>query len=102
VLRPGRFDEIVEIPLPQEQDRAAVLEVHLRGRPLDAAIDVAALARETDGMSGADLAQLCDQAALLAIRRAVQDRAHEARVSIQRSDVDAALAAARQARERKR
>jgi transitional endoplasmic reticulum ATPase len=100
VLRPGRFDEIVEIPLPQEQDRAAILEIHLRGRPLEGKFNVGELARETEGMSGADLAQICDQAALLAIRRAVQDREHEAPVSIRRGDVDAALAAARQPKER--
>lgn len=97
VLRPGRFDEIVEIPLPQPPDRAAILEVHLRGRPLEATVDVDALARATGGMSGADLAQLCDQAALLAIRRTVQGREHEVRVSIRREDIDAALTAARQA-----
>jgi transitional endoplasmic reticulum ATPase len=102
VLRPGRFDEIVEIPLPQRQDRAAILEVHLRGRPLEAAVDIGALAGETDGMSGADLAQLCDQAALLAIRRSVQGRDHEARISIGRGDIAAALAAASPAKERKR
>jgi len=102
VLRPGRFDEIVEIPLPQEQDRAVILQIHLRGRPLEEKVNVGELARETEGMSGADLAQICDQAALLAIRRTVQDREHEARVSIRRGDIDAALAAARQAKQRKR
>ncbi len=103
VLRPGRFDEVVEIPLPKAEDRAKILAVQLRGRPLAASVDVDELARRTEGMSGADLALICDQAAMGAIRRAVAEvqRAGEARpkVTIEADDIETALAAAVKARE---
>ena len=72
VLRPGRFDALVEIPLPTEADRARILAVHLRGKPLAAPVDVAPLAARSAGMSGADLTLVCAQAARKAIRRAVE------------------------------
>ena len=71
LLRPGRFDLTIELPLPDFATRAAIAEVHLRDRPLDDDIDYRIVARETDGWSGADIAGLCRQAAMLAIREAV-------------------------------
>ena len=72
VLRPGRFDEVVEIPLPDERGRREVFEIHLRGKPLGPGIDVGKLAAMTDGLSGADIAGVCHQAALAAVRRVVE------------------------------
>jgi transitional endoplasmic reticulum ATPase len=72
VLRPGRFDEIIEIPPPDESDRKAILEVHLRGRPMAPQINLERLARDTEGYSGAELASLCRRAGLSAVRRAVR------------------------------
>jgi transitional endoplasmic reticulum ATPase len=72
VLRPGRFDEIIEIPPPDESDRKAILEVHLRGRPMAPQINLDRLARDTEGYSGAELASLCRRAGLSAVRRAVR------------------------------
>jgi transitional endoplasmic reticulum ATPase len=71
VLRPGRFDEIVEIPPAQEEDRREIFKVHLRGKPLAPGIDAAALAARTEGFSGAEIASVCNQAALSAVRRAL-------------------------------
>lgn len=76
VLRPGRFDEIVEIAAPDESDRRQILAVHLRGRPLAPQIQVPDLAVRTDGYSGAEIASLCRRAGLNAVRRAVA--AHKA------------------------
>ena len=71
VLRPGRFDEIVEIPLPDEEDRREIFEVHLRGKPLAQGISAEGLAARTEGFSGAEIAAVCNKAALAAVRRAV-------------------------------
>jgi transitional endoplasmic reticulum ATPase len=71
MLRPGRFDEVIELPLPSEQDRREILAVHLRGKPGAEVVDAADLAARTQGASGADLAAICNRAALFAIRRVV-------------------------------
>ncbi|MEW6540460.1 MAG: CDC48 family AAA ATPase [Bacillota bacterium] len=68
ILRPGRFDILVELPYPDERARLAVLQVHTRGRPLAADICPAAWARATDGFSGAALEGLCRRAATAALR----------------------------------
>lgn len=72
LLRAGRFDLRLELPLPDERARQAILAVHTRGKPLDPALDLAALAGQTDGWSGAELAALCRAAALAAIREQVE------------------------------
>jgi transitional endoplasmic reticulum ATPase len=72
VLRPGRFDEIVEIPPPDAQDRQEIFSVHLRGKPLAKDISVETLAAGTEGLSGAEIASVCNKAALAAVRRGVE------------------------------
>src|SRR5690606_29457847 len=72
ILRPGRFDALVEIPLPAEADRFEIFQVHLRDKPLAAGVDVAELASRSEGLSGADIALICTRAGLAAIRRAVE------------------------------
>ncbi len=69
LLRPGRFDRQVVVDRPDLKGREAILEVHAKGKPLDEGIDLAALARQTPGFTGADLANLINEAALLAARR---------------------------------
>jgi transitional endoplasmic reticulum ATPase len=71
VLRPGRFDEIVELPLPDEAERRQIFQVHLRGKPLTPGIDPVELAARTEGLSGAEIWAICHRAALKALRRAV-------------------------------
>src|SRR5208282_667568 len=68
LLRPGRFDRQVVIGLPDREGRAGILRIHTRKLRLAADIDLAMLARTTIGMSGADLANLCNEAALTAAR----------------------------------
>ncbi len=69
LLRPGRFAVQIEVPLPDEAGRAAVFAVHLRGRPLAPDVDPARLARETPGLSGADVEDVVRRGSLGAIRR---------------------------------
>jgi transitional endoplasmic reticulum ATPase len=71
VLRPGRFDEVVAIPLPDAQGRGAIFAVHLRGKPLAPGIKIADLVARTEGFTGAKIASVCNLAALRAVRRAV-------------------------------
>ncbi len=71
LLRPGRFDLTIALPLPDFAAREAIAWVHLRDRPLADDVDPRLIARETEGRSGADIAGLCRQAAVLAIREAI-------------------------------
>jgi transitional endoplasmic reticulum ATPase len=96
VLRPGRFDAIVEIPLADEADRGEIFSVHLRGKPLAKGVSAKQLAARSEGLSGAEIAGVCNQAALAAVRRAVaaemaQEGAGEAKVLIQPADLEEAL-----------
>jgi cell division protease FtsH len=68
LLRPGRFDRQVEIPLPNVRERAAILAVHADGKRLAADVDLDVVARSTPGFSGADLANLLNEAAIVAVR----------------------------------
>jgi cell division protease FtsH len=69
LLRPGRFDRQIVVDRPDRIGRKRILEVHTKGKPLDAAIDLDTLAAGTPGFTGADLANLVNEAALLAARR---------------------------------
>ena len=68
LLRPGRFDREVEIPLPNQAERAAILKVHSADKHLTPDVDFDAVARATPGFSGADLANLINEAAIVAVR----------------------------------
>ncbi len=69
LLRPGRFDRQVVLDRPDVAGRKAILEVHIKGKPLEADVNMEDLARQTPGFSGADLANLVNEAAILAGRR---------------------------------
>lgn len=69
LLRPGRFDRQVVVDRPDLKGRQQILEVHAEGKPLDEGIDLSTLARQTPGFTGADLANLINEAALLAARK---------------------------------
>jgi cell division protease FtsH len=69
LLRPGRFDRQIVVPLPDLDERLPILQVHSKDKPLDASVDLMMVARGTPGMSGADLANLANEAALHAVRR---------------------------------
>lgn len=68
LLRPGRFDRKVVMDMPDVVGRKAILEIHAKGKPLSADVNLEVLARETPGFSGADLANVINEAALLAAR----------------------------------
>ncbi len=68
LLRPGRFDRQVVVPLPELEDRLEILKVHVKGKSVDEDVDLSLLARGTPGMSGADLSNLINEAALTAVR----------------------------------
>jgi len=82
LLRPGRFDRQVTIPLPNVSERAAILAVHNRGKMVAPDVDLDAIARGTPGFSGADLANLTNEAAIFAVR--------DGRETITAADFDAA------------
>ena len=68
LLRAGRFDRQIHVDLPDLNERKAVFEVHLKPLKLDSSVDVDLLARQTPGFSGADIANVCNEAALIAAR----------------------------------
>ncbi len=69
LLRPGRFDRQVVIDKPDLKERAAILKVHVRGKPLEKDVDLEVIARRTPGFTGADLENLVNEAALLSARK---------------------------------
>ena len=69
LLRPGRFDRRIILDLPDINGRKAILKIHTKGKPLDKSVDLEVLAKQTAGFSGADLANLVNEAAILAARR---------------------------------
>jgi cell division protease FtsH len=77
LLRPGRFDRRVTVPPPDLDGRRSILEVHTRSVPLDPDVSLQRIAAVTPGMVGADLANLCNEAALLAARRKHERVRHE-------------------------
>ncbi|MCL8208565.1 MAG: ATP-dependent zinc metalloprotease FtsH [Actinomycetia bacterium] len=69
LLRPGRFDRQIVVHRPDVKGRLAILQVHTRGKPLDKDVNLEIIAKRTPGFTGADLANLCNEAALLAARK---------------------------------
>jgi len=69
LLRPGRFDRIIEIPLPDETGRLSILKVHCRALTIDEDVDLCEVARQTEGKNGADLRAICREAGMFAIRK---------------------------------
>jgi cell division protease FtsH len=69
LLRPGRFDRRTNIMLPERKDREAILKVHFKNKPIDETVRLEALAAKTAGSSGADLANIANEAAIVAARR---------------------------------
>lgn len=72
VLRPGRLDQLIYIPLPDEKSREAILKSNLRKSPLAKDVDLVYLAKVTHGFSGADLTEICQRACKLAIRQSIE------------------------------
>ena len=82
ILRPGRFDRLIEVPNPDQEGREKILQIHTRGMSVDD-VDFEALARDTDGYSGAEIESVCTEAGMFAIR--------DDRTEVRRTDFDEAL-----------
>jgi len=68
LLRPGRFDRLVEIPPPDREARVEIFKIHTRNKPLAEGVDLDKLTESTEGYTGADIASVCNEAVMLAIR----------------------------------
>lgn len=77
LLRPGRFDILLELPVPDEDERLEIFRIHTSGKPLAADVDLVSLAIITDGATGADIRAICNRASLLAIREFVENHQNE-------------------------
>ncbi|HWI53147.1 MAG TPA: ATP-dependent zinc metalloprotease FtsH, partial [Symbiobacteriaceae bacterium] len=77
LLRPGRFDRQIVLDRPDLKGRTAIFKVHAKGKPLDTDVDLEVLAKRTPGFTGADIANLMNEAALLAARRRKKKISHE-------------------------
>jgi transitional endoplasmic reticulum ATPase len=71
LLRPGRFDRIIEVPKPDARGRKNIFEIHTKKKPLASDVDIAKLVEITDGFSGAEIAAVCNRAAIAALKRHV-------------------------------
>jgi transitional endoplasmic reticulum ATPase len=71
LLRPGRFDRMIEIGMPDQEARLDILKIHTENRPIAEDVDLVSISKRTDGYSGADLAAVCNEAVMLAIREYV-------------------------------
>ncbi|PWN43301.1 putative CDC48-microsomal protein of CDC48/PAS1/SEC18 family of ATPase [Ceraceosorus guamensis] len=79
ILRPGRLDQLIYIPLPDETSRLSILSATLKKSPVAPSVDLNYLAKHTHGFSGADLAEICQRAAKLAIRQSIEADIRQAR-----------------------
>ncbi len=73
LLRPGRFDRMVYVPVPDKEARKEIFNIHLRGKPLAEDVDVEKLAEKTEGYTGADIEAVCNEATMLAIREYISE-----------------------------
>jgi transitional endoplasmic reticulum ATPase len=71
LLRPGRFDRIVFVPVPEKEERLKIIQIHTKEMPLDKSVDINRLAEETEGYTGADLESLSREAAIIALRESM-------------------------------
>jgi len=84
LLRPGRFDRVIEIPLPSKEARESILKIHTKGMNLDRGVNLRLIAELSEGSSGADLKALSTEAGMYAIR--------EERTTVYQSDFERAAA----------
>ena len=72
ILRPGRLDQLIYIPLPDEKSREAIFKASLRKSPVARDVDLCYIAKVTHGFSGADITEICQRACKLAIRQSIE------------------------------
>lgn len=95
LLRPGRFDVVVEIALPDEPARLAILQVQVRGKPLAQDVRLETIAANTEGLTGADLGAICQHAALNAVRERIEQAKGENSAGTEPADASPLLIEAR-------
>merc|ERR1712137_94723 len=88
VLRPGRLDQLIYIPLPDEKSRESILKSNLRKSPLAEDVDLTYLAKVTHGFSGADLTEICQRACKLAIRQSIEQEIRREKERAAQPDID--------------
>jgi cell division protease FtsH len=93
LLRSGRFDRVLRLESPSVDDRAEILKIHTRDKPLDNAVSLDNLAKRTDGFTGADLESLTNHAALTAVRRCRASNNGHGQLALTNEDFDKALKA---------
>jgi transitional endoplasmic reticulum ATPase len=86
LLRPGRLDQLIYIPLPDEKSRLSILDAALRKSPVAPNVDRVYLAKNTHGFSGADLTEICQRAVKLAIRESIESDIRKARERKEKED----------------
>ncbi|EOR00496.1 hypothetical protein E3P92_02477 [Wallemia ichthyophaga] len=96
LLRPGRLDQLIYIPLPDVPSRLSILKATLRKSPVAPSVDLEYLSNQTNGFSGADLTEVCQRAAKLAIRESISadmqaKRAQKEKIEAEGGDADAAM-----------
>jgi transitional endoplasmic reticulum ATPase len=91
ILRPGRLDFLLEFPLPDEKARCEIFRVHSREKPMAADVNLESLAKEMEGLAGADIEAICREASLIAIRQFVQGGLQEGKLEITASHFRQAL-----------
>ncbi|XP_033636320.1 transitional endoplasmic reticulum ATPase [Asterias rubens] len=88
ILRPGRLDQLIYIPLPDELSRVSILKANLRKSPVSKDVDLIYLAKVTHGFSGADLTEICQRACKLAIRQSIEIDIRKQRELAENPDLD--------------
>jgi transitional endoplasmic reticulum ATPase len=88
ILRPGRFDFILEFPLPDENTRRTIFEIHTRGKPLVSDVDLGVMAQKTEGLAGSDIEVICREASMIAIREFVQAEGKQNKLEISKEHFD--------------
>ena len=92
LLRPGRFDRILEVPLPDAKGRKHIFEIHTRRKPLASSVDFAKLVEMTEGFSGAEIEGVCNRAAMSAIRRYVDSGGKSVKsIKVTQEDIENAI-----------
>jgi transitional endoplasmic reticulum ATPase len=92
LLRPGRFDRIIEVPKPDAKGREHILKIHTKKKPLDKEIDMKKIVEMTDGFSGADIAAVANQAAIAALKRYVDAKSKNVKdIKISQKDLEDAV-----------
>lgn len=91
ILRPGRFDFIIEFNLPDEKTRLAIFRVHSKDKPLASDVRLESLAKETEGFTGSEIAAVCQEASMIAVREFIKSGGEDHKLQISKSQFDMAI-----------